>query len=50
MDPRYALFIWSSFGIAAVAVLWNVLSPRFQRNDLMRRLSEHAEDTQGEDE
>lgn len=45
MDPRYAFFIWMSFGIAAAMVLWNVLSPRIERNQLKRRLSEAAEDS-----
>lgn len=45
MDPRYAFFIWMSFGIGAITVLWNVLSPRLQRNELKRRLSESAEET-----
>lgn len=45
MDARYAFFIWSSFGIAAAVVLWNVLAPRLARNELKRRLSEAAEDS-----
>lgn len=49
MDPRYATFIWACFGIAAVAVLWNVLAPHFERNNLKRRLSESAEDTTDND-
>ncbi len=44
MDPRYAFFIWMSFGIAAVAVLWNVLAPRFERRQLLQRLAESHED------
>lgn len=46
MDPRYAFFIWMSFGIAAVAVLWNVFAPRLERNQLRQRLSEAAEDSE----
>lgn len=49
MDPRYAVFIWSSFGLAAVVVLWNVLMPYFERNSLMQRLSEHAEESPDND-
>lgn len=49
MDPRYAFFIWASFGIAAAAVLWNVLSPRLERNELKRRLSESAQEHTDDD-
>jgi len=49
MDPRYAFFIWTSFGIAAAMVLWNVLAPRVERNQLKARLSQAAEDS-GESE
>jgi heme exporter protein CcmD len=45
MDPRYAFFIWASFGIGAVVVLWNVLAPWQARNQLRQRLSEAAEDS-----
>ena len=45
MDPRYAAFIWASFGLTALVVMWNVLAPRWQRNELKRRLSEHAEES-----
>lgn len=45
MDPRYAFFIWTSFGIAAAAVLWNVIAPKLARNELRRQLSEGAEDS-----
>lgn len=44
MDPRYAFFIWACFGIAAAAVLWNVLAPMVERNKLKRRLSEQRDD------
>ena len=50
MDPRYAVFIWASFGLAAVTVVWNVLAPYLARNELRRRLSESAEDTTDRDE
>ena len=49
MDPRYAFYIWMSFGLAAAMVLWNVLAPRIERNQLRQRLSEAAEDP-GENE
>ena len=51
MDPRYALFIWSCYGLAAVVVAWNLLAPRLARNELRRRLSERAdEDAERSDE
>lgn len=43
MDPRYASFIWACFGIAAVAVLWNVFAPRIERRQLLKRLAESHE-------
>lgn len=49
MDPRYAAFIWGSFGIAAVVVLWNALAPRLERNKLEARLSESAEESTDDD-
>lgn len=44
MDPRYAAFIWVSFGVAALAVLWNVLSPRMARHQLRQRWSQAADE------
>lgn len=49
MDPRYATFIWACFGIAAVAVLWNVFAPQIERNKLKTRLSESAEESTDND-
>lgn len=43
MDPRYALFIWTCFGAAAIAVLWNVIAPALARNQLRQRLSDALE-------
>lgn len=51
MNPKYAFFIWTSYALTAAVVLWNVLAPRLRRNDLLRRLSEGADDeTDGNDE
>lgn len=44
MDPRYATFIWACFGIAALAVLWNVFAPQIERRQLLKRLAESQED------
>ena len=46
VNPKYALFIWSSYALALAVVLWNAFAPHFRRNDLKRRLSESLEDTQ----
>jgi heme exporter protein CcmD len=49
MNPKYALFIWSSYGLALAVVLWNAFAPHFRRNELKKRLSEGA-DGAGEEE
>lgn len=43
MNAKYALFIWSSYGLALAVVLWNVLAPRLRRNELRKQLSEAAD-------
>ena len=50
MNPKYALFIWSSYALALAVVLWNAYTPHLRRNDLKRRLSESVEQPEGEDE
>jgi len=50
MDPRYALFIWSSFGVAALAVVWNLLAPKLARNQIRRRLSDALDDHSPDEE
>lgn len=49
MNPKYAFFIWTSYGLTALVVLWNLLAPRLRRNDLQRRLSEGADDTESDE-
>lgn len=44
MNEKHAVFIWTSYGLTAVLLLWNWLSPRLTRNELQRRLSEDAPD------
>ncbi|MDP3856148.1 MAG: heme exporter protein CcmD [Stagnimonas sp.] len=44
MDPRYATFIWGSYGLTALVIAWNLLAPWLARNQLRQRLSERAED------
>ncbi len=49
MNPKYALFIWTSYGLALAVVLWNVLLPQLRRGELKKRLSE-VEDGAGDEE
>lgn len=49
MNPKYAFFIWTSYALTALVVLWNLLAPRLRRNDLQRRLSEGADDTESDE-
>ena len=49
MNPKYAFFIWTSYGLALAVVLWNVLVPRLRRDELKKRLSE-VEDGAGDEE
>ena len=44
MDPRYAFFIWASFGLVAAVMLWNLLAPSRTRNQIRARLSEAQDD------
>jgi heme exporter protein CcmD len=50
MNPKHALFIWSSYALALGVVLWNALIPYLRRNELKRRLSESLEDDNGREE
>ena len=34
----YAVFVWGSFGSAAVVFLWTLVMPRLERGDVLRRL------------
>lgn len=43
MEPRYAFFIWASFAVSAVVVIWNVVAPKLQRNQIRQRLSDALE-------
>jgi heme exporter protein D len=41
----YALFVWGSFGAAALVLLWNILAPRWRRAQVLKTLvSERDED------
>ena len=39
----YALYVWSSYGIALVVFVWNVLAVRAGRRAAQRRLTEEIE-------
>ena len=45
----YAAYVWGSFGVFAVVVIWNVLTPGMARAGVMRKLAED-EDEAGERE
>jgi len=44
MNPRYALFVWSSYALALAVVLWNAWVPQLRRRQLKRQLSDALED------
>ena len=37
MNPKYAMFIWGSYGFTLAVVIWNVLVPLLRRGELKRR-------------
>ena len=43
MNPKYAVFVWGSYGLAFAVLLWNALAPWLRRNQLKRLLSETVE-------
>ncbi|SHH29096.1 heme exporter protein D [Hydrocarboniphaga daqingensis] len=36
----YAAYVWSSFGVFAAVVVWNVITPRVERTAVLRKLIE----------
>ena len=50
MNPKYALFIWSSYALALAVVLWNAWTPHLRRNHLKRHLSESLKQEDSGDE
>ena len=36
----YALFVWGSFGAAAVIYLWNLMAPRLRRREILQQLTQ----------
>ncbi len=49
MNPRYAVFIWGSYGLTLAVLMWNVFVPALRRGDLKRHGIE-TDDAAGEDE
>jgi heme exporter protein D len=45
MNPKYALFIWTSYGLTLAVLLWNVFAPRLRRGEIKRQLAETADTT-----
>lgn len=43
----YAVYVWGSFGAAALVLLWNILTPGLERRSVLRRLGEEAENGSG---
>lgn len=35
----YAAYVWTSYGITAAVLLWNLLMPVLQRKQLLRQLA-----------
>ncbi len=44
MNPRYALFVWSSYALTLAVVLWNAWVPQLRRRQLKRQLSDALDD------
>ncbi len=45
----YALYVWGSYGLAAVVFAWNVIAVRAGRRAMQRRLTEEIESDRGND-
>lgn len=50
MNERHAPFIWISYGLTVVLLLWNLLAPWLKRNELHRTLSEDASEIEDQPE
>ena len=35
----YAFYVWTSYGLTAAVLLWNVLAPIVQRKQILRQLA-----------
>ena len=46
MNEKYALYVWSSYGLTLAVLIWNLLAPKLRRNELKRRLAEPLEEVE----
>ena len=44
----YEFYVWGSIGLGLATFAWNLLSPMWQRRDVMRQLVENEDDSLGE--
>lgn len=42
----YELYVWGSMVLGMAVLAWNVIAPRLQRREVMRRLAEASEDVE----
>jgi heme exporter protein CcmD len=49
MNPKYAVFIWGSYGLTLAVLAWNLIVPRLRRSDLRRRFAA-GDEAEAEDE
>lgn len=42
MNPKYAVFIWSSYALTFAVLAWNTVAPWLRRNELKRHLADDA--------
>jgi heme exporter protein CcmD len=40
VNPKYAVYVWSSYGLTLAVLIWNVLMPQLRRAELKRRLAQ----------
>lgn len=36
----YAVYVWGSYGFAAVVFAWNLIAPRLRRREILKELSD----------
>ena len=44
----YAPYVWGSYGATALVFAWNLLAPRLQRREVLRRLRSASTAEKGE--
>lgn len=43
----FAFYVWSAYGLAALVLGWNLLSPRLRRANILRELTEDGPEAAG---